>query len=283
MVTMPVSAHLAPQQPDGFWGLWTWEPSVLLGCGALLALYVWAHRGRLTRAAWAFSAGVLVLMLALVSPIDTLGDHYLFSAHMLQHLLLVLAAAPLLITGMPASLLERIISWPPAARVESTLRQPVAAWLLGVGTLWVWHIPALYNAALGDEGVHIFQHLTFLAAASAFWWPVVAPLRESRLPPLAAAGYLLSASLANALLGIYLTFTPPGLYPAYLHPSDEYGILPTIRNDWGLSAANDQQLGGLLMWVPGGLVYLSAILGVLIGWYSAPEEDEEFNVAGSHV
>ncbi len=265
----------------GFWSLWNWEPSVLLGCAGLAALYVRAVRPLTWGMTLSFCAGVLVLLLALVSPIDTLGDEYLFSAHMLQHLLLILVVPPLLLTGTPAGLLQKTLHWPLIAWLEKLLRQPLTAWLLGTGTLWVWHVPAFYNAALANERVHVVQHLCFLVTAAIFWWPVLSPLQVNRLPPLGVVLYLFAAALASSVLGIYLTFTPPGLYPAYMRPDDAAGILHYIRNGWGISAAGDQQLAGLIMWVPGGLVYLGAILGVLIRWYSAPdlEDESEFPVA----
>ncbi|MDQ3927814.1 MAG: cytochrome c oxidase assembly protein [Chloroflexota bacterium] len=255
--------------------LWTWDPSVVAGCAALVAIYFWAVRGRLTRPAFFFLSGVLVLLLALVSPIDELGDEYLFSAHMLQHLLLVLVVPPLLVAGTPRAVFRRILAWPLAARLESIVRQPLVAWTLAVGTLCVWHIPFLYNAALADEGVHIVQHLSFLVTSTIFWWPVLSPMKERRYAALPAVAYLFVAALANMVLGIYLTFVPPGLYPAYLRPGDAAGVLWLVRTEWGLSPAADQQLGGLLMWVPGGLAYLGAIFIVLVRWYSAPEAEAE--------
>jgi putative membrane protein len=253
---------------------WPWEPSVVLGCGALAAGYLAAVRGRIPgRAGW-FMAGVAMLLLALESPIDTLGDTYLFSAHMLQHLLLVLIVPPLLLLGLPPALARWALRRRTIGRLERILRRPVVAWVLGVATVWVWHIPALYNVALANYGVHVIQHLSFLATSIIFWWPICAPLAEVRMNPLAGMLYLLAAALACSGLGIILTFASPGLYPLYLHylPEDPLGILPLIRDGWGLTPAADQQLGGLLMWVPGGLVYLCAIMMTLARWYREAEQ-----------
>jgi putative membrane protein len=252
---------------------WPWEPSVVLGCGALGIGYLAAVRWRLGGGAGCFLAGVVVLLLALDSPLDTLADTYLFSAHMAQHLLLLLVVPPLLLAGTPASLLEP--AWQ-AARVRALARalgRPVVAWTLGVGTIWVWHIPALFNATLGSGGVHLIEHLSFLVTGVIFWWTILAPLREARLAPVPAMLYLLAAALASSVLGIVLTFARAGLYPAYLRPVDVLGIEPLIRAGWGLSPDTDQQIGGLLMWIPGGLVYLCAILGVLMCWYRWDEQD----------
>lgn len=253
-------------------GAWEWQPSVLLGCAALLAGYLGAAGLRLSRAALSFLAGILVLLLALESPLDVLGDTYLFSAHMLQHLLLELVIPPLLILGIPASLAGRVMDHPLAGRAGRVLGQPVAAWILGIGTLWAWHAPALYNAALENENIHIVQHLCFLVTATIFWWPVATPARERRLPPPVAVFYLMAAGMASTLLGILLAFAPRILYPAYLHPADPLGILPLIREGWGLSPAADQRLGGLFLWIPGGLAYLGAMLVTLARWFIAGED-----------
>jgi putative membrane protein len=222
-----------------------------------------------------FLLGDLILLLALISPLDVLADDYLFSAHMLQHMLLVLAVPPLLILGIPHDLARSIGRVPTLAAIERALRNPVLAWTLGMAVLWIWHLPRLYDATLASEPLHIFEHLTFLATATIFWWPIVAPLEDSRMSHGAAFAYLGAAMLVTGVLGILITFAPVGVYTAYLHPHDSLGILDPLRNSWGLTTAADQELGGLLMWVPGGLVYLCAIMAVLARWYRAPEPEPE--------
>ena len=252
---------------------WSWDPSVWVGCAALIGVYLAAVRSYIdNKRAILFIAGVLIMWFALESPLDELGDTYLFSAHMAQHLLLILAVPPLLLMGLPRRLAVRILDWPPADRIEQILSRPLLAWLLGIGTLWMWHIPVLYNATLHDEYIHILEHTDFLVTSTILWWPVLSPVMERRLSPLSTIAYLFAAMAASSVLGIILTFTPPGLYD-YLHPVDTLGALPLIRQGWGLTPEVDQQIGGLLMWVPSGLVYLSGILSALGRWYSAPEED----------
>lgn len=260
-----------------FWQLlaatWSWDPSVIAGCLMLAAVYLLAVKFRVNRHNGWFLSGLLVMYLALESPLEEFGDTYLFSAHMAQHLLLVLVVPPLLLWGIPPRLARQLINGSPAGAAERLLRRAPVAWLLAGVTLWVWHLPTLYNATLLDERLHIFEHLTFLVTATIFWWPVLTPLPESRLDPLASIFYLFAAAASNAALGIILTFAEPGLYPAYIHPHDELGILPALRNQWGLTLAVDQQVGGLLMWVPGSLVYLAGIVAALVYWYGAPEDD----------
>jgi putative membrane protein len=124
----------------------------------------------------------------------------------------------------------------------------------------VWHVPALFNAALASEGLHIFQHLSLLVTGTIFWWPILAPVESRRLETLGAIAYLFSACVCCSLLGAFLTFAPVGLYPAYLNPPSHL---------WGLDPKSDQQLGGMLMWVPGCFVYLAGILSTVMRWYGA--------------
>jgi putative membrane protein len=244
-----------------FLSAWDWKPSIVAGCAALVAVRLGLPE---RRRALIFLAGVLLLLVDLVSPIDTLGDNYLFSAHVLQHFLLALVIPALFVLGTPRKLAVTVSRWD---RVP-----PMAAWLLGVGTMIVWHIPALFNAALANDILHITQHLSFLVTGTIFWWPVLHPIEERRLSAIGAIAYLFSACTFCSILGAVLTFVPPGLYPAYVSSKDEFGMLRVIRDTWGLDPKSDQQLGGLLMWVPGCLVYLSGILATAARWFTATEE-----------
>ncbi|HEX2910450.1 MAG TPA: cytochrome c oxidase assembly protein [Chloroflexia bacterium] len=216
---------------------------------------------------------VLSLLAALVSPLDELSDYYLFSAHMVQHLLLVLVFPPCFLLGIPPRVWKRLLKWEPARRVERVLSIPLLAWFIGVGSMWLWHLPPLYNAALASETVHILEHLTLMVAAVIFWWVVLAPSKYRRLQPFASMVYLFPASVFTAVLGILLTFWPDVLYPAYLHPVDKLQLLSLIRDQWGISAKADQSVGGALMWSLGGLAYLGGMLGMLARWYKEQEAD----------
>jgi putative membrane protein len=177
-------------------------------------------------------------------------DSYPFSAHIVQHFLLALVLPPLLLLGTPAFRLGSL------KRLERAIGQPPVSWLLGVGTMLAWHVPAFFNAALTNNGLHIFQQLSFLISGTIFWWPIWGPLRDRHLSPLAAVAYLFSACVCCSLLGAFLTFGPVGLYGAHLgHGS--------------LDPKSDQRLGGLLMWVPGCFVYLAGILSTMMRWYAA--------------
>lgn len=254
---------------------WSPDPSVFGGCVALLAAYLAWLRRRLTSRALAFVAGVAVLLFALVSPLDRLGELYLFSIHMVQHLLLILVVPPLLLWGLPPDATRRLLRVPVVHRLEAVLGRPLLALPIAIVTLWAWHLPALYDLALRNEGVHALEHLLFVATATVYWWPVLTPVRERRLSPPAAMVYLFVGMASDAGLGTVLTFAPTPLYPFYAHPPDPYGALSLIRDGWGISQLADQQMGGLAMWIPGGIFYIVAILAEFGLWFGEDDEDGE--------
>lgn len=250
---------------------WDWEPSVVIGSVLLLGGYLKVVRFELNRSTLFFCAGVVVMFLALVSPLDPLGDDYLFSAHMLQHILLDLVAPPLFVLGISPALGERLLSWRPARTTERVLAYPLVAWFLGIGTLWLWHLPALYDATLADERIHILEHVSFLVTGTILWWPVFAPPAGRRLAALPAVAYLVLAAFANALLGIIFTIATTPFYAGYAHPDDELGALALIRTKWGLTQIVDQQLGGAFMWAIGSVIFLAAIIAKVKQWYQEEE------------
>ena len=243
---------------------WTWNSIVLiLIVLAFVAYFVpFGQRGRPLY----FAAAVAVFLLAFISPFSALADGYLFSAHMVQHILLVLIVPALLLLSLPQSLSLR----PPF----SYLSHPVIGWFGGVGAMWLWHAPTLCNAAATSGTVSVIQTTSLLLMGSVFWWQVLAPRAEQRLSPLAGIVYLFTACTACSVLGIILTFAPVSICPVYQHPVDRLGMLKTIRGEWGLTSDRDQQIGGLLMWVPMCLIYVTAILGQLVRWHSSPQPEQ---------
>jgi len=253
---------------------WHWDPLALAGVTASLGIYFFAFKCKWNRKGAYFTAGNLVILLALVSPIATLGESYLFSVHMVQHLLLEIIAVPLLVIGLPAKLSSWPLRWTPFRRLAKLLGRPGLAWIIGVGTLWIWHLPVLYNLTLESKTIHILEHLSFVVSAIIFWYPLLDPIGKYRLSALPAVLYLFSACLVNSLLAILLTFAPAGLYPYYLNPEDVLGALYLIREVWGILPEIDQQMGGAIMWVLGGVVFLAVLIGVLVRWYRKPDVPE---------
>ena len=240
---------------------WTWNPAVLLTGAFALVIYVTAFRVH-RRLGW-FAAALGVLLLTLLSPLNTLADGYLFSAHMAQHILLLLIVPALLLFSLP-----RTLSLAVGPRVFA---HPLVGWLAGVGAMWFWHAPALCNAAVASRPVHALQTVSLLVLGSLFWRQILAPREEERLSPPRAIFYLFSACVACSVLGIIITFSPVTVCSIYtMQPSDPLGMLPTIRTGWGFSPERDQQIGGLLMWVPMCLIYFTAILAQLARWFAQP-------------
>jgi cytochrome c oxidase assembly factor CtaG len=265
---------------------WTFDPQVALGIALLGGIYVAglreiARRGRFRRllGAWppiAFGCGLLALVVGLLSPLDTY-DGQSFAVHMAQHLVLLVVAPPLLLLGRPIPVLLLGVPHPLArgvARVHhrtpwlrvliGAVVSPVGSWLLLTADLIFWHLPPLYQATLSNQGLHVFEHVTFLIVALLSWWVIVEPLPgPARLHPGLRLLYAWAVMMPMGVLGILLTIANVVWYPAY-------AAAPRL---WGLSALNDQQLGGMLMWVPGGLVYILAMSVLFFRMMS--EEAEE--------
>jgi len=244
---------------------WRWNSILLIFCALAVAGYFLAFRRR-GRPAY-FSAALVVFLVALISPVNALADGYLFSAHMVQHILLVLIVPALVLLSLPRSLsLQR-----PLRRFT----HPVVGWIAGVGAMWLWHAPTLCNAAATSRTVSAIQTTSLLLMGSVFWWQVLAPRDAERLSPGVGIVYLFTACTACSILGIILTFAPVSICSVYQHPVDRLGMLGTIRGNWGLTSDRDQQIGGLLMWVPMCLIYVTAILAQLARWHSYPAPQTE--------
>lgn len=243
---------------------WRWSFLLLFFCALALVGYFLAFQ-RQGRPAY-FGAALAVFLFALISPVSALADGYLFSAHMVQHILLVLIVPAFLLLSLPRS-----FSLP---RPFTALTHPLIGWMAGVGAMWLWHVPALCNAATTSSAVSVIQTTSLLLMGSAFWWQVLAPRDAQRLLPAAGIAYLFTACTACSVLGIILTFAPVSICPVYQQPVDRLGILSSIRGQWGLTSERDQQIGGLLMWVPMCLIYLTAILAQLARWHSGPHPEK---------
>lgn len=252
---------------------WALDPLALLPLAATAWAYLWAvrrvnrgHPGNPhpARRTWLFLGGLATIALALVSPIEAY-EGVLFSVHMVQHMLLELLAAPLLLAGAPITLALRAAT-PPVrrtllavlqSRVVHLLAFPVVAWVLFAAVNWGWHFSIWYDRALENEVLHYFQHATFLGAALLFWWPAIgADPSPWRLPHPVRLFYLFLAMPQNSFLGVALLSAEGILYPHYA----------TTGRAWGMSPLEDQQLGGVLMWVVGDIAFLAGMAVVIALW-----------------
>lgn len=244
---------------------WNGDPSVIAFVAAVTLLYAVglardARPSTSTAGEGAIfaSLGILALVAALISPLDALADRVLFSAHMAQHLLLLLVTPTFLVVGAPNAVveLERSLARTQVGRLA--LSMP-ALLLVSIGTLWAWHAPGLFDAALHDNLIHILEHATFLGTSLLFWWPALRPEDFPGNPPdFARLVYLFGAAVASSLLAAFIAFSADPLYAVS-------GLSPVA---FGLSPLEDQQLGGILMWGFGGLWYFGAAGVVFIHWFT---------------
>lgn len=274
-----VVAHAGqPLGPHDLWRAWNFDVLLLVG----LALALWASRRgqgngpRRESNAWrarCFTGALAVVLVALVSPLDALAGA-LASAHMVQHVLLLLIAAPLLALSSPGAMLLR--GAPPAVRRTTArwrrkfgmtkanlrpLRHPAAVWALHVATIWFWHAAVPYDAALDNDLLHVAEHASFLVTGLLFWRVVLG----ARGTVSNGLGILLVFTMAmqSVFLSALLTFASGPWYSGY----------ESTTRQWNLEPLADQQLAGVIMWIPAGLIYLGAALALLVGWIQSTERN----------
>ncbi len=284
--THAIRAHDgAPLAPHDLWRAWNFEPLTLLSLALMAVVYtrgvamLWQRAGRgrgvTGRRVAAFVAGWLTLAVALVSPLDALSG-VLFSAHMVQHLLLMVVAPPLLVYGMPPFVAAWAVPrsrrrplagwWHGQVWLRENWRwisAPAAVWALHGASLWLWHTPRLYEFALRNEPVHFLEHVCFFGTALLFWWTLIRRSGRSRLSYGAAVLFVFTTMLHSGLLGALITFAPLHLYPHY-----------STTSAWGLTYLQDQQLAGIIMWFPVGVIYLAVVLTLVGVWFQSADRQE---------
>jgi putative membrane protein len=254
---------------------WLSDPAVLAPLALLAGIYVWRFRqvrreaggrGAGVLQAVAFAGAMVALLAALASPIDGLGEDYLFSAHMVQHVLLGDVAPLLLLLA-----LSRVIMRPATRRLTRVERAlgPFASPITGIAiwlvVMYVWHVPALYDAAAEHAGLHLLEHASFFAAGVALWWPLIQPVpMRRRLTGLQPLGYIGAAKAGLAALGIYLAWSSTALYPYYEQT-------PRI---WNLSPVEDQNVGGVIMMVEQSLTLVIVMVALFIAMLARSEEEQ---------
>ncbi len=285
-----VAAHAgAPPAPHDLWQAWNWDPWLLGSLAITSYLYgrgvyaLWQRagvgRGISRRQILLFSLGLLTLVVALVSPLDALSDA-LFSAHMVQHMLLLYVAPLFFVLGAPPVLFMWAIPQPWRRPMTHWWRQqfwhhlvhrlwqvvlnPLTIWALFGLVLWLWHAPLFYQAAVLNRFIHVLEHISFFGVSLLFCWLLVYAGRYR------STGYgtilliIFTTAMHSGLLGALLTFAATPLYPVYA---------ATVAQ-WGLTLLVDQQLAGVIMWVPVGFFYLAAMLILVARWLRAMEQTQ---------
>ena len=255
---------------------WNWQPSIIIGTIVTIGLYLYAvgplrvkyHLAEEVKTSQVvtFLVGVNVIFLSLFSPLDKLGDDYLFSAHMVQHLFLTIVGPPLLVLGTPAWLIQPLLRNRLLFRIGKVLTYPAVAFFLFNANFWLWHAPPFYDATLFDLNLHILEHLSFIILGVIYWWPVFSPLEEG-WPRLSLGGqllYIFLGGMPTVALGAGLTFASP-LYTPYIYA-------PRL---WGISPATDQQLGGLIMWVPANIASIVVVSILFIRWMQSQDAKQQ--------
>jgi putative membrane protein len=257
---------------------WTFEPAILMTVGLAGGAYLWRirdlgrsrgggaarrHDGLRTLA---FMAGLVVILLALSSPVESLGEERLFSAHMAQHLLLADIAPVLLLLGLSRVLMRPAVRLlRPLEEALGPLAHPITALALLVGAMWTWHIPVMYELALHHPLAHALEHACFFWTGLAFWWFVIEPVPpRHRLRGGWSLAYIGAAKVLMGLLGLVLTFSPNAIY-------DTYEQAPRT---WGLSAVEDLNVGGVLMMLEQSVV-LVIFFGLMVARLLASAEQAE--------
>lgn len=264
-----------PLLPHDALTAWNLDPFIVVP----LAISGWLYwRGwRPTRdgstPGYAMLAALVTVVIALLSPIDAIGG-FLLSGHMVQHVLLTAVAAPLIawaapgvaiLRGTPVPIRRRLVSTRRRTGIDATVisqaRSPIARWLLLVSMLWLWHSSVLYGLAIRNDVVHALEHVSFLGAAVLFWTVIIGPVR-ARLAPGAAILAVFTLTLQGIVLSMLLTFSPIVWYDAYADAAP----------GWGLEPLADQQLAGVIMWVPTGFIHTGILLAILLRWLSAIDD-----------
>lgn len=241
-------------------------------------VYLYMINFKLQKKSVYFFTGLLIFFLAVASPLHFIGMHYLFSAHMVTHIMILLIAAPLLVLGIPRDNKFKGFLLLFSKKIYTA---SFISWFIGVAIMWFWHIPYIFNLMFAGQQqmgamhsmslVSLLHVFTLLLAGILFSWPIINPYKNYRLNALYGVLYLSTACVFCSLLGLLLTFAPFGTYSHYLFINDPYGYLSLIRNQWGISGKMDEQIAGMIMWVPCCFIYLTGAMILLKKWFDEKE------------
>lgn len=220
-----------------------------------------------------FFLAAILYVIATLSPVDYLGKYFLLSAQMVQHILLLLVIPPMILVSSNKKYLKRLTHTNIFHRFGNVMFYPLFAWFVGTGSMWILHIPSFIKAANDSALLMNLQMILLPILGLIFIWPVFSPVSWQRIPPLPASVYLFLACVSCTVLGILITFAPEGLFIPSMFTTD-MGVSEMIQTHWGLNAKTDQMIGGLIMWVPACIIYLTYIVVILYRWFSYKAYEE---------
>jgi putative membrane protein len=269
-----------------------WElniPALAIAAGLIIFHYI-SNGKTFNKKSFLFFSGVLLYLFATVSALSYLGDYYLFSAHMIKHIIILLVVPPMLLSSTNPDYLKKIVGKPGFQKIGKIIFNPILAWTLGVGSMWLWHIPALFELLESSPILKLVQMISILVFGLIFIYPVFSPVYYRKLQPLQSALYLFTACVGCTVLGIFITFAPAGLYAPYVNGTacwccvtsgvpgsfaagNNPAILSFLENNWGISSSIDQQVGGLIMWIPACFIYLANIMISISKWYQLSDKE----------
>lgn len=220
---------------------------------------------------YVLATAILLLLICVFSPLHVLSMHYLFSAHMIVHVILLLCVSPLFVMSLSenSEKLNRVFLF--------LKNHPAVGWLSAIGVMWFWHLPLIFNSAMTSMDPSSFNFIStaestsLIVAGVLFSAPLIHPNKQYRIDELSGVVYLFTACIGCSLLGLLITFAPTGMYHHFLSRHDQYGLNKIILK-WGITQANDQEAAGLIMWVPCCLIYVTGAMYLLVQWFKRKEE-----------
>ena len=252
---------------------WQWDSFAVLILLLIAVAFAYGKGWKKKTALLSFGIALLILTICFFSPLHVLSAHYLFSAHMAVHVLLLLLAGPFIMISLYANDAKKLSFF-----FKAAARHPLLCWTTGVGIMWVWHIPVVFNGAMqwqhhssGFNWIELIETSSLLIGGVLFSLPVLSADKTERLPALSGIVYLFTACVGCSVLGLLITFAPTELFHHYLAMQDPYGLNTIIQQQWHITKSTDQQIAGLIMWVPCCFVYVVGCLYLLMQWFGEKE------------
>jgi len=255
---------------------------------ALIVFHFITNGNTFNKKSLLFLSGVTLYIIATCSALNYLADYYLYSAHMVKDIIILLIVPPMLLSSTNPDFLKKIVNRPGFDKIGKILFHPLVAWILGVGSMWLWNFPDIFYLLEDSPWLKLLQMISLLIFGLIFIYPVFAPIKYHKLHPLQSAIYLFTACVGCTIMGIMITFAPAFIYTPYFAgpvfwccgiqtagpaasiyaAGSNAAISNLIQSNWGISAKIDQQMAGLIMWIPACFVYLTNIMISLTKWYA---------------